>query len=209
MNRIQLYLITMLIPALSSCSGDSHNSESHIKTVHTVTVTDEHGESAMTYIGKVVPAKELSLSFKVAGKISRIYVKQGSTVKGGQMIAELDPMDYQNQFMETEAEYRQIKSEADRIIAMHDDGAVSDNDYDKAVFGLRQITAKYQQHKSELSYTKLYAPFSDKIDNVIAETGVVVNAGMPVAMMIDAGAPEYACHRPTIFSRYGNIGELS
>lgn len=196
MNRIQFYLITAIIPVLASCNGDDYDSGSHIKTVHTVTVTDEHGESAMTYIGKVVPAKELSLSFKVAGKINKIYVKQGSAVKAGQLIAELDPMDYQNQFMATEAEYHQIKAETERIIAMHDDGAVSDNNYDKAVFGLRQITAKYQQHKSELSYTKLYAPFSGKIDNVIAETGEVVNAGMPIAMMIDAGAPEIEINVP-------------
>ncbi len=196
MNRIQFYLITAIIPALASCGGDRHNSDYHIKTVHTVTVTDENEESSLTYIGKVVPAKELSLSFKVGGKISRIYVKQGSVVKSGQLIAELDPVDYQNQFMATEAEYRQIKAEADRIIAMHDDGAVSDNNYDKAVYGLNQITAKYKQHKSELSDTKLYAPFSGKIDNVLAETGEVVNAGMPIAMMIDAGTPEIEIYVP-------------
>lgn len=196
MNKVQICVLATILPAMASCIDGSHNSDRPIKTVHTVTVSDENGESVLTYIGKVVPAKELSLSFKVAGKINKIYVRQGSAVKAGQLIAELDPVDYQNQYIATEAEYQQIKKEAERIMSMHEDGAVSDNNYDKAVYGLRQITAKYQQHKSELSYTKLYAPFSGKIDNVFAEAGEVVNAGIPVAMMIDAGVPEIEVHVP-------------
>ena len=31
---------------------------------------------------------------------------------------------------------------------------------DKAVYGLRQITAKYNHAKDQLAYTRLYAPFS-------------------------------------------------
>lgn len=194
MNRIFIYLTVAAITSLASCSNGNTDNNGRLKRVHTTTVTDENGTGPMTYIGKSVPSKELSLSFKVAGKIRKIHVAQGSAVKAGQLIAEIDPVDYTNQLTATEAEYNQIKAEVDRIVAMHADGAVSDNNYDKAVYGLRQITAKYEQHKAELSYTKLYAPFSGQISETLAEDGEVVGAGMPVAMMIGAGVPEIEIH---------------
>lgn len=194
MNRIFIYLTVAAITSLASCSNGDTDNNRRLKRVHTTTVTDENGTGPMTYIGKAVPSKELSLSFKVAGKIQKINVAQGSVVKAGQLIAEIDPVDYTNQLTATEAEYNQIKAEVDRIVAMHGDGAVSDNNYDKAVYGLRQITAKYEQHKAELSYTKLYAPFSGQISETLAEAGEVVGAGMPVAMMIGAGVPEIEIH---------------
>lgn len=75
----------------------------------------------------------------------------------GQLLAELDPTDYQVQLDATEAEYKQIKAEAERVMALYkENGLLPAND--KAVYGLKQITAKYQHHKDQLGYTRLYAP---------------------------------------------------
>lgn len=59
------------------------------------------------------------------------------------MLAELDPTDYQVQLDATEAEYRQIKAEAERVIALYQENGTTPNTYDKAVYGLKQITSKY------------------------------------------------------------------
>ena len=41
------------------------------------------------------------------------------------------------------------------------------NDYDKAVAGIKQITAKYNAHKNALADTRLTAPFDGYIQKNI------------------------------------------
>jgi len=43
--------------------------------------------------------------------------------------------------------------------SLYKENGTTPNANDKAVYGLKQITAKYQHHKDQLEYTRLYAPF--------------------------------------------------
>lgn len=45
-------------------------------------------------------------------------------------------------------------------MALYKDNGTTPNANDKAVYGLKQITAKYKHHKDQLAYTQLYAPFN-------------------------------------------------
>ena len=73
----------------------------------------------MTYPGRVKAAADVDLAFRVAGPIIRIPVQVGSFVRKGEVIAEIDPRDYELQYKATEAEYKQIKSEAERVIELY------------------------------------------------------------------------------------------
>ena len=119
--------------------------------------------------GKVKAAQDISLAFRVSGTISKIHVKDGARVQEGQLLAELDPTDYQVQLDATEAEYQQIKAEAERVMALYKDNGTTPNANDKAVYGLKQITAKYKHHKDQLAYTRLYAPFNGYVQKRLFE----------------------------------------
>ena len=120
-------------------------------------------ETSLQYPGKVKAAQDVNLAFKVSGTLARIYVDEGKPVQAGQLLAELDPTDYQVQLDATEAQYLQVKAEAERVMALYQEGAATTDANDKATYGLKQITAKYKHHQDELAYTKLYAPFSGAI----------------------------------------------
>ncbi|MBQ8521298.1 MAG: efflux RND transporter periplasmic adaptor subunit [Bacteroides sp.] len=139
---------------------------------------------------------DVNLAFRVSGTIRRIHVQDGQQVKAGQLLAELDPTDYQIQLEATEAQYRQVKSEAERVIALYNEGGTTPVAYDKAVYGLKQITALYEHHKDELSYTKLYAPFGGFIQKHLFEAHETVGAGMPVLSMVGQGTPEVEINLP-------------
>lgn len=51
----------------------------------------------------------------MSGTIRKIYVEDGARVREGQLLAELDPADYRVQLDATEAEYKQIKAEAETV----------------------------------------------------------------------------------------------
>lgn len=187
MKRL-LFSIAFLV-CLSAC-GEKKVEQAAPKLVRTSIVTSEDGSSAPVYTGKIVSSQEAALSFRVSGKLDRLYVKEGQAVAAGQLIASLDPTDYQTQLEATEAEYKQIKGEAERVMALYEDQAVTKSKYEKALYGLEQISAKLKNHRQQLSYTKLYAPMSGSISRKIAEAGEIVGAGRPVVVVVGNGKPE-------------------
>lgn len=193
--------MTALSAVVSSCSQMSerrvNGQEAAVRYVKTKTVEMYGEEERATFPGKIKAASDVSLAFRVAGPIRSIAVKEGSLVRRGQVLASLDTRDYELQLAATEAEYNRIKAEADRVIELHASGSVTDNDYDKAVFGLRQITAKLDAHRNELADTRLTAPFDGYVQKRFFENGETVGAGMPVVSMIDAGAPEVVINIPS------------
>lgn len=196
MRQYRFILIVGTMFLLLSACKNGNNQTTKPKTVKTEEVIFSDETLEMQYPGRVKSSQDASLSFKVSGTLQRILVKDGQRVKKGQLIAELDPIDYQVQFDATEAEYKQIKAEAERVIALYKDGGTTPNNYDKAVYGLKQITAKYQHHKDQLSYTKMYAPYDGVIEKHYIEEHEIVGAGMPVLNLVGAATPEVEISLP-------------
>ena len=148
-----------LITLFGACQRSKVPREVKNVTVKTDTVEAHEGELSIVYPGKVYAASDISLSFRVAGPIIAVLPEEGAFVKKGQLLAEIDPRDYKIQLAATEAEYKQIKGEAERVMELYKRGSIAINDYEKAVYGLKQITAKYEAHKNALRDTRLLAPF--------------------------------------------------
>ena len=195
MKRIYWVLASITTCLLASCNSSTKDAREY-QTVKIDTVTSANGQTYLQYPGKVKAAQDISLAFRVNGTIRKIYVKDGARVQAGQLLAELDPTDYQVQLDATEAEYKQIKAEAERVMALYKENGTTPSANDKAVYGLKQITAKYQHHKDLLGYTRLYAPFNGYIQKRLFEAHETIGAGMPVLSMISGGAPEVEINLP-------------
>ena len=193
---------------MTSCSSEQKK-QTQLPSVKVDTVTANGEKNFLQYPGRVKAAQDIDIAFRVSGTIKKIYVQEGVPVKAGQLLAEIDPSDYQVQLAATEAKYKQIKAEAERVIALYKDGGSTPNDYDKAVYGLKQIEALYQHHKDELAYTKIYAPFQGYIQKRLFNAHETVAAGMPILSMLGTGTPEVEIHIPaaeyirrSLFSNY-------
>jgi RND family efflux transporter MFP subunit len=190
-------LVAGLMFVISACTHKKTEREATVQTVKTDTVRVYGEKNCSVFPGKVKAASDVNLAFRISGPVEKVYVDAGAFVKKGQLLAEMDSRDYVIQLSATEAEYNRIKAEAERIITLHEKGSVTPNDYDKAVYGLRQITAKYDAHKNALSDTRLCAPFDGYIQKRHFEAGETVGAGMPVISMISASLPEVEIHIPS------------
>ena len=185
----------LLLCLLTACSGAKKETSQQV-LIKVDTVKQASQLSQRQYPGKVKAAQDISLAFRVSGTLQRILVEDGARVSQGQLLAELDPTDYQVQLDATEAEYRQIKADAERVMGLYADSATTASQYDKAVYGLKQITAKYRHHQDQLSYTRLYAPFNGYVQKHLFEAHETVGAGMPVMAMIGGGEPEVEINLP-------------
>lgn len=186
-----------LIPmAFSSCGMNQDIDESK-NLVKAETVKKENTETIVSYPGKIIPASDVNLSFRIAGPIAKVNVVQGQKVSKGDILAEIDERDYKLQLSATEAEYKQIKAEAERVIELYKRGSATQNDHDKAFYGLQQITAKYTAHKNSLADTKMRAPFDGYIQKIFYEASETIGAGMPVLSMISSASPEVEINIPS------------
>ena len=111
-------------------------------------------------------------------------------------MARIDSRDYATQLSATESEYRQIKAECERVIAMHEDDAVSDNNYDKARSGLERISAKLKNHRDQLNDCQLYAPYDGYVDRVFRTAGESVGPGLAVIGLFTSGNAEVVINVP-------------
>ena len=183
-NKKTLIFILPALILFFSCGRNTKVTEPIIRTAKIDTVRLSGGGQKSVYPGKVKSNAEVSLSFRVPGTIARIAHAEGKFVRKGTVIAEIDARDYRVQLAATEAEYNQIKSTAERIIELHKRGSATESDYEKAIYGLEQITAKFNAHKNQLNDTRLVAPFDGYIQKKLHDVGETVSAGMPVISMI-------------------------
>ena len=159
MKRKNWTIACLLLGGLAACSQKGAENV-RLQTVKVDSVRAVGEQTLLQYPGKVKAAQDISLAFRVSGTLREMAVEEGAPVRQGQLLAELDPTDYQVQLDATEAEYRQVKADAERVMQLYADSSTTASNYDKAVYGLKQITAKYRHHQDQLAYTRLYAPFN-------------------------------------------------
>jgi RND family efflux transporter MFP subunit len=193
----------------SACRKEDSSSQRY-PMVRTATA-EVYGERLEAcFPGRVMASADVDLSFRIAGPIARIYVEPGRKVRKGEVLAEMDGRDYVLQLEATEAEYRQVKAEAERVIALYEQDGVAANDYDKAIYGLRQITAKYEAHRHAVADVQLCAPFDGYVQKCFFSERETVGAGTPVMSMIGIGAPVVEVHLPAAdFVRRGAFETFS
>lgn len=158
------------------------------------------------YPGQTEAKDNTDLSFKVAGVIQKVYVKEGDHVSQGQVLVRLDNRDYSTQLAATESEYRQIKAECERVIAMHAENAVSDNNYDKARSGLERITAKLKNHRDQLEDCAIRAPYAGYVSHVYRSDNEAAGPGIPVIGLFTSAGIEVVINVPeTEYARRDKI----
>lgn len=166
---------------LSGCSQAS--SQANIepqkveRPVQVITLTDQQLQNSKQFTGVLEATKTASLSFKVPGTIEAILVKTGDKVDKGQVIARLDPHDYQVTVVELEARlaeanaaHQLAKVELDRVSQAIADDAISEVNLDRAQSGYQRslamvqvVTQNLQKANDALDYTELKAPFNGVI----------------------------------------------
>ncbi len=119
-------------------------------------------------------AREVEIRPRVGGILLKRLYEEGSSVKEGQVLFQIDPVPYQialaqakAQQAQSQAKIAQTQREADRLKGLLEsksisqreyDNATSDNDVAKAA--LLQADASVREAELNLSYTKVTAPVS-------------------------------------------------
>lgn len=185
---------------LAACSRPAPPEEP-VRAVKVLTVGLASFDSGLEYAGEVKARVESRLGFRVAGKITQRTVEVGQRVKAGQVLARLDPRDYQ---LATDAGRAQVvaattqrdlaAADLARYKALKDQNFISGAELERREATLKAAQAALDQAQAQLAgqgnqaaYTQLVADVSGVVTAVEAEVGQVVAAGTPVVRIAQDG----------------------
>lgn len=201
MNYSKLTMSAALCAVLILSCGEDVKPPEILRPVRFEQVFESGGERVRSFSGVAQSGLESRLSFRVSGTIRKIAVQVGDQVTAGELIAELDPADYQLQLQQAQASLesalaQERKAEADyrRFRQLYENRSASKNDLDAARAASESANAQVQasrkqieQLRRQLNYTRLLAPNDGAIASIDREVNENVSAGQTV-IQLTAGA---------------------
>ena len=186
--------------ALAGCSRREPAPEP-VRAVKLLTVGVAPLQMHLEYAGEVRARVESRLGFRVAGKIVQRQAELGQRVKAGQVLAQLDPKDYQLAADAARAQVASATTQRDlaaadlkRYQALKDQNFISGAELERREATLKAAQATLDQARAQLSsqgnqaaYTTLVADVSGVVTGIDAEPGQVVSAGAPVVRIAQDG----------------------
>ncbi len=184
MNRIG-YLICSLstVTLLVSCGSDDVR-KTIVRPVRTETV-ESLGGLHKSFSATVAPDQYSDLAFKVGGALVALNVEEGQSVKTGQVVAEIDNLDYRLKVESTKSAYVTAKSQLERSERLLTKQAISKQDYETNRAAFDQAKCAYENAEKALSDTKLRAPFDGFILKKYVENYQQVQVGSSVVCLIN------------------------
>jgi len=175
----------------NTASGPPGPAEVAVVTVRPekiTTTTELSGRTSAFRVAEVRP--------QVNGIIQKRLFVEGSEVKAGQVLYQIDPAPFhaaldnaKAALGKAEANLPAIRSRSERFRELLAEKAVSQQDYDDANAALKQSQAEVQYWKAtvetariNLGYTRLTAPISGRIGKSNVTEGALVTGHQPVAL---------------------------
>jgi RND family efflux transporter MFP subunit len=160
------------------------------------------------YTGRLDAVQSLDVRARVTGYLVKMPFKEGSEVKKGELLFEIDPRPYQAQYDGAKAQvaladanYRlaQAENARSKVIARRDPGAISTEDLERYAAQEAQAQANLGVTKANLETTKLYLDFTkvtSPIDGMVSRyyytLGNLVNADQTLLTTVVSYDPMYA-----------------
>ncbi|MBT7653677.1 MAG: efflux RND transporter periplasmic adaptor subunit [Flavobacteriaceae bacterium] len=128
--------------------------------------------------------KNLQLFPEFGGRLNQILVKEGQEVKKGTLLAVIDDAGLQDQLDQMKLQLELVKTTFERTQRLWDQKIGSEMMYLEAKTRFKSQQKQVAQMRNQLSKTKIYAPFSGVIDEIIARKGSTLVPGMTPIMRI-------------------------
>lgn len=161
-----LVLVLLVVLIVGKSAGWIGNEE-ETKVAVTKAVVQNITESVSAN-GKIQPEVEIKISSDVSGEIRELYVKEGDSVKAGQLLARIDPELYQSaldrteaalnnskanlanskaRLLQADAKLNELQNQYQRNTRLHDEKLLSDAEFET-------ITSTYISAKAEVEASK-------------------------------------------------------
>jgi len=203
MKKIAKFLVLPIIgvTVLGGCEREEPTKPEVVRPIRAIKVGDVEALDETYLPGRARAAQEVDLSFRVAGPLIERPVNVGDKVKQRDLVARIDPRDFQvevrnteGQLDEAKAAYRRARGEYERELNIfrQDPGATSKTavdrkreERDRAEAAIKSLEAGVAAAEDRLSYTYLKSPFDGSIVTTYVENFQSVRAKQPIVRILN------------------------
>lgn len=203
-------LICVLPFALVACGEKAQTDPRTEAPLVRAAIVQEAIPASRSFTGTVAARVQSDLGFRVAGKVLERLVDMGQTVKRGQPLMRIDPVDLKlaahaqrEAVAAARARAQQTGDDEARYRELRGTGAISASAYDqfKAAADAARSQLRAAQAQAEVAlnatrYAELLADADGIVMDTLVEPGQVVNAGQVVVRLAHAGPREALIQLP-------------
>lgn len=183
--------ISLLLAALAACGGEDAQQAPPPPELGVVTVQPANAELRRDLVGRLSAFRSADVRARVAGVLQRRVYQEGSDVKEGQVLFEIDPAPLRAAAGEAQAALAQARANqanaraaADRARNLAPQKFISQSDLDNALAAERSANAAVQAAQSSvesaninLGYATVRAPISGRAGKQQVTEGALVGQG--------------------------------
>lgn len=192
---VAVVVILLVVLSKSGAIGNKdEGKEVEVAAVKEITLTE-----TVSATGKVQPEIEVKISSEVSGEIIDLPIKEGQTVKKGDLLVRVNPDLYQSGvsrsqaslsttkagLSQADAQLKEAKANYDRNKTLFDKGVISKSEWDRIVsayevaragkqsayFNVQSANATVTEARDNLNRTTIYSPVDGTISRLDAELG--------------------------------------
>ena len=221
------HLVTVSAILLVSACGQEPAPVELVRPVLAIQVGANEGLGGRSFPGRAQAAQEVDLSFRVNGPLIELPNDiVGREYQQGEVIARIDPEDYEVKVRDVEAQLDSAKSKVKRAegefrreqnIFKEDPGATSKTAVDRkrdtrdqAKAEAASLQASMDAARNDLSYTRLNAPFSGTVVAKYVDNFQDVRAKQAVVRLLDSSRIKLVVDLPeNMISRLPYVKDIS
>ncbi|APZ47440.1 efflux transporter periplasmic adaptor subunit [Polaribacter reichenbachii] len=189
----KIIIISIVLVAIAVVAYSFMNQE-EAAVIEAKTITAQTGNvtTMVTATGTIEPITQVEVGTQVSGVVEHIYVDYNSTVKEGQLIAELDKTNLKAAKIQAQAAYdnavnqrNYMKTIYDRQQSLYDNQVISRADFDEAQYNydtakgtVTQRLSDLQSAKTNLEYANIYSPINGVVLSRAIDEGQTVAASL-------------------------------
>lgn len=210
--------------ALLACGGKAPSDPRTEAPLVRTAVVQALTPASRSFTGTVAARVQSDLGFRIAGKVLERLVDAGQSVKRGQALMRIDPIDLklaahaqQEAVAAAQARAQQTAEDEARYRDLRGTGAISASAYDQikaaadaAKAQLNAAEAQADLARNASHYAELLADADGIVMETLAEPGQVVSAGQAVVRLARAGRREAVIQLPeTVRPAVGAVGQAT
>lgn len=180
--KIGSLIITLMVCLqLTACSEPAVvQAEPPIVTVKLHTVNGDEHASSRHFVGRIDAVSTVDLAFQVGGRVIELPVQQGQVIPAGEVLAQLDPADYQLALQQAEVQLTQARRDLERAKPLREQGILTPSAFDQLQTNYEIANVALQNAQRNMEYTRLNAPFDALVTRRLIERFSSVAAGTPI-----------------------------
>jgi RND family efflux transporter MFP subunit len=194
MKKKLVLVITVLVVALIVVTLFSNRAAMEKKAkivaitsypVSVVTAAKQKLDETFSQVGVIVSNNDVEVASELQGKVTAVYVKEGSHVSPGSPLVKVDDMVPEANYASAKSSYEKALNDWKRMQGLYQDGLISKTDLETSQQVYSAAEAGFVNAKRQYQNSIITSSISGIVTARPVNIGTMVNNGMVVATVID------------------------